>query len=299
MSELILFSVIIPTYNRADMVSKTIASLLEQLYSNFELIVVDDGSTDNTRDIIGSINDSRVKYFSKENAERGAARNFGVSKSSGSYINYFDSDDLAYPNHLQTAVEVITGNNFPEMIHFGYDYRTEEGKLLRKVNQFDGNVIKYVVQKKMISMMSMFIRKDIAEQFPFSENRDFIMGEDVLHLCRLVARFNFIYDNTITSSVVQHPNRSMTKSNETKILYCRDHLIAELKKDEVFMSAYGKYIPQINNEYNYLLWNNHLDNHGNKKAWRYFKLYTKANTQNIFSKRILVFFKKYIYNLFT
>ena len=298
MNESILFSVIVPTYNRADIIQNTIKSLLEQSYKNFEIIVVDDGSTDNTADVIRSIADPRIKYFAKENAERGAARNYGVTKAIGAYINYFDSDDLAYPNHLQTAFEVLNRDQLPEMMHLGYDYRTEDGKLIKKVNRFDGNSVKYVVQKKMVSTMSIFIRKDIAELFPFEEHRDFVMGEDALHLCRLVARYNFFYDNTITSTVIVHKNRSMSNTDETKLLFCKDYLDAELKKDDIFMKNYGKYLSQISNEYDYLIWNNSLDNNDNKTAWKYFKYYIKGNPQNIISTRTIVFFKKYIANLF-
>lgn len=294
-----MFSVILPTYNRADIIQNTIKSLLAQSYKNFEIIVVDDGSTDNTAAVVCSIEDSRIKYFVKENAERGAARNFGVTKASGTYINYFDSDDLAYPHHLQTAFDVLNRNHLPEIMHLGYDYRTEEGKLEKKVNQFDGNIIKYVVQQKMVATMSVFIRKDIAEMFPFDENRDFIMGEDALHLCRLVARYNFFYDNTITSTVIIHENRSMANSNEMKLLFCKDYLVRKLQQDDIFMQAYGKYLPQILNEYDYLLWSNSLDNHDNKTAWKYFKYYIKEKPQNIISTRTFIFFKKYIANLFT
>ena len=184
------------------------------------------------------------------------------------------------------------------MMHLGYDYRTEDGKLIKKVNRFDGNTVKYVVQKKMVATMSIFIRKDIAEAFPFDENRNFIMGEDALHLCRLVARYNFFYDNTITSTVIVHENRSMSNTNETKLLFCKDYLVAELQKDNVFMKNYGEYLPQIRNEYDYLLWSNCLDDRDNKRAWKYFKYYIKGNPQNIISTRTIVFFKKYIANLF-
>lgn len=298
MSELVSFSVIIPTYNRAQLVTKTISSLLEQTNTNFEIIVVDDGSTDDTADVIRSINDDRLKYFSKQNGERGAARNFGVSKASRTYINYFDSDDLAYPHHLQTAAELISRNNFPEMVHLGYEYRTDEGKLLGSVNRFDGNVTEYAIKKKMVAVMSMFIRKDIAEQFPFSENREFVLGEDALHLCQLAARYPLYYDNTITSTVIQHNNRTMTSSDETHFLYCKEQLLQELKKDGVFMNKHARYLPEIGNEYNYLLWKKCIDSGNNKKAWQYFKSYVKTGYKNIFSKRTLVFFKGYIFNLF-
>ncbi len=281
------------------MIPKTIASLIEQTYKNFEIIVVDDGSTDDTKEAIGSIQDNRLKYFKTENAERGAARNYGISKASGNYINYFDSDDLAYPGHLQIAADTIQKNNFPEFIHLGYDFKDEQGKVLARINRFNGKVARYAVKKKMIGMMSMFIRRDIAEQFPFSEDRDFVMGEDALHLCQLAARFKFYYDNTITTSVIQHPQRSMNTNDEALLLYCRDRLIHDLQNDDIFMKKFGQYIPQIGNEYYCLIWISKLKQSDNKSAWKYFKLYTKADPENIFNKRTLIFFKNYIHNLFT
>ena len=74
------FSIIIPTYNRASLITKTIESVLLQDEA-FEIVVVDDGSTDDTKEVVNSLLDSRVKYFYKENGERGAARNFGAQKS--------------------------------------------------------------------------------------------------------------------------------------------------------------------------------------------------------------------------
>lgn len=92
------FSVIIPTYNRSNFIVATITSVLEQNFEDFEVLVIDDGSTDNTKEIIERIlqKDKRVKYFYKTNAERGAARNFGVQESNGKFLIFLDSDDLFY-----------------------------------------------------------------------------------------------------------------------------------------------------------------------------------------------------------
>ncbi|HPY82753.1 MAG TPA: glycosyltransferase family A protein, partial [Bacteroidales bacterium] len=73
-----LFSIIIPTYNRAHILPRTIASVLAQTYSNWECIIVDDGSTDSTKDLIASYSDTRIKYVYQHNAERSAARNNGI-----------------------------------------------------------------------------------------------------------------------------------------------------------------------------------------------------------------------------
>ena len=75
----LLFSVVIPTYNRAGLIGLTIRSFLEQDHKSFEILVVDDGGTDNTKEIISSFNDHRIQYLYKENGERGAARNWGLA----------------------------------------------------------------------------------------------------------------------------------------------------------------------------------------------------------------------------
>ncbi|MBD3660935.1 MAG: glycosyltransferase family 2 protein, partial [Arenibacter algicola] len=101
------FSVIISTYNRASFIGRTIASVLKQDFEDFELIIVDDGSTDNTKEVVVGIEDKRIRYYKKDNAERGAARNFGAKKASGEYLNFLDSDDLLYDDHLSTAHKII------------------------------------------------------------------------------------------------------------------------------------------------------------------------------------------------
>ncbi|MCS6985063.1 MAG: glycosyltransferase family 2 protein, partial [Leptospiraceae bacterium] len=77
------FSVILPTYNRASWLPRSIQSVLDQKFQDFELIIVDDGSTDNTREVVAHFSDPRIKYYYKENQERSAARNFGIRKASG------------------------------------------------------------------------------------------------------------------------------------------------------------------------------------------------------------------------
>src|SRR5690554_3150909 len=99
----ILFSVIIPTYNRASLITKTIESVIDQSYQNFEIIVVDDGSTDNTKEVVKLIMDPRLKYFYVENGERGRARNIGTFHAEGKYVTFLDSDDLWYSLGLETT----------------------------------------------------------------------------------------------------------------------------------------------------------------------------------------------------
>lgn len=93
-------SVVIATYNRADLLPETIESVLRQRFRNFELIVVDDGSTDDTQEVLRSYG-SRIRTFYQENRGPAAARNLGVQHARGQWISIQDSDDLPTPDHLE------------------------------------------------------------------------------------------------------------------------------------------------------------------------------------------------------
>lgn len=107
-----LISIIIPTFNRAHLLGATLDSILEQSYKNWECIVVDDGSTDVTLELMDfyTARDKRIQYISRpKNRPKGAnaCRNYGLEISKGEYINWFDSDDLIHPLKLQIQIEKV------------------------------------------------------------------------------------------------------------------------------------------------------------------------------------------------
>ena len=106
-----LVSVIIPTYNRASTCRKAVLSVLEQAYKNCEVLVIDDGSQDNTREMVGCLN-PRVKYYWQENAGVSAARNQGLEMAQGEFIAFLDSDDTWLPWKLEAQLAVL--NEFSE-----------------------------------------------------------------------------------------------------------------------------------------------------------------------------------------
>lgn len=100
-------SIIIPAYNQAHYLGEAIGSALGQSYGNVEVIVVDDGSTDDTREVVAGFTDPRVRYVYQENRGLSGARNTGIRHARGAYLSYLDADDLFLPEKLQRLVAVL------------------------------------------------------------------------------------------------------------------------------------------------------------------------------------------------
>lgn len=112
-----LVSIILPTYNRQEMLVNAIKSILNQNYKNIELIIVNDSSTDNTREIVKKIKDERLLYFEKKNGGPASARNFGIKKARGKYIAFCDDDDIFLPGKLKHQITFLEQNS-----HFAFCY---------------------------------------------------------------------------------------------------------------------------------------------------------------------------------
>lgn len=202
------FSVIIPTYNRAHLIKKTLESLLNQTYDNFEILVIDDGSTDDTGDIVKAIRDPRIFYYKKINAERGAARNFGAQKATGEYVNFFDSDDIAYSDHLQSAFDTVIKFNMPDVFVLNYNYGTPENNISKTGPSFyDINL--QIKKGNILSCDGVFIQKEVISSYPFSELRELSATEDFLLWLQLASRYRIYHNNKRTSSIINHEQRSV------------------------------------------------------------------------------------------
>ncbi len=107
------FSIIIPTHNRSVLLKRAITSVVSQSYENWELIIIDDGSTDDTRNAVESFTDHRINYYYQEHAERSTARNKGIEKACGQYICFLDDDDVYLNNHLDVLYKAIIKQLYP------------------------------------------------------------------------------------------------------------------------------------------------------------------------------------------
>lgn len=116
-----LVSVIIPTYNRVDVILRTIRSVKQQTFEDYEIIVVDDGSTDNTVEVIKDF-DRQIRLIRQENQGVSVARNNGVKASKGKYIAFLDSDDEWYPLYLEACIAFLNNNLDEHVVHTEFEW---------------------------------------------------------------------------------------------------------------------------------------------------------------------------------
>lgn len=156
-------SVIIPTYNRAKLVSDAIDSVLKQTYKDYEIIVVDDGSTDNTRESISKYHE-HIIYLRQPNQGPGAARNNGIKRSTGEFIAFLDSDDLWLPERLKMGVAMLETNKDVGLV-YSNSYRLVDGKRMERTyfdnyKPYGGFVFKQLYFQDFIPTTSVILRKE-------------------------------------------------------------------------------------------------------------------------------------------
>ncbi len=155
-------SVVIPTYNSAAFVREAIQSVLGQTYSDLEIIVIDDGSTDDTERVVRSFGD-RVFYVRQENNGAGAARNQGIKKSQGSYVAFLDSDDLWLPGKLEEQIPLLDRDPELGLVYSDWAVVPEQGEAqpsyLQNLPAASGYVFDRLVQCGFILTSGTVVRR--------------------------------------------------------------------------------------------------------------------------------------------
>lgn len=171
------FSVIITTYNREKLLSRSINSLFKQDFSDWEAIIVDDGSNDNTFEFIKPIilEHLNVKYIYQKNQGLPAARNLGVSLSKGDYITFLDSDDEYKENHLSSRFRILQKNLYIDLLHGGVEIigdayvpdKNNPSKLIHLDECFIGGT--FVIKRELFQKIGYFRQIDFADDTDFYE----------------------------------------------------------------------------------------------------------------------------------
>jgi glycosyltransferase involved in cell wall biosynthesis len=164
-------SVIIPTYNRKNLVIKAIKSIIKQTYKNWELIIIDDGSTDNTREKIKLyLKNKRIKYYYKKNGGASSARNYGIKKAQGNYIAFLDSDDEFLKKNIEIQLREIKKHHADMLLCNVFEYR-ENKKIKNRFNFKKSFLVKKTdIFNNKIPFLSFFLKRDLAKKILFDEN---------------------------------------------------------------------------------------------------------------------------------
>jgi glycosyltransferase involved in cell wall biosynthesis len=214
------FSVIIPTYNRARLIGKTIDSVLGQTFENYEIIIVDNKSTDNTIDILRPyMNDQRIRLFVQDkNYERARSRNKGFEEARGQFVTLLDSDDILYPSCLEDAFLYHKENSAINFFHCGYQIIDEQGGVLVKGSlRAIKNPFKELARGNYISNIGIFIQRDVTSRVKVDETPVLIGMEDYDFILRVLYDTQTIgFISKINCGILVHPQRTvLTQELET------------------------------------------------------------------------------------
>ncbi|MBC7694089.1 MAG: glycosyltransferase family 2 protein [Burkholderiales bacterium] len=256
MSNNLTFSIIIPTYNRSHIILNTLISVINLSNKNYEVIIIDDGSADDTKKVvlhfIKLYTLTNFFYFFIKNSERGAARNYGTKRASGEWITFLDSDDLFYPNHLDLASDFIFKNTNVSVFHSAYEFRNQKNEVIRKViYPKNGNLNDAILKGNVFSCFGMFLKSTIFNELKFEECRELSGSEDWLLWLKVSARYKIHFQSQVSGCMVQHDERSVLSFNEDKLLSRTNLLVNKLSEDKVFVERYGEKV--INKIYGHML----------------------------------------------
>lgn len=211
------FSIIIPTYNRCSFISSTINSVLCQDFSDYEIIIIDDGSTDDTRNVILNQwpDHPYIKYVYQDNSERGAARNVGIKKANGYYIVFLDSDDLMHNNHLHVLYQLITKNPSINFFATKYDIIRNNKTSTSSVTRLKTGIysIDLFLEGNPLAV-NFCIKKNNPSLFLFVEDRKYSTMEDWIFLIQNLKMDVILISEPITISLNDHQGRSMRQNNQ-------------------------------------------------------------------------------------
>jgi len=249
------FSVIIPLYNKEKYIQDTLKSVLNQQYQNFEIIIVDDGSTDNSLEQVKNISDYRIRIFSQKNLGPSKARNRGIKESKGDYIALLDADDYWFPNHLTEfqrsialkAKESVFCNNYKIQFSKENQYQPKFSDLQIKENTiYLVNYFKSSLVNSIVTSSTVCLRKNIFDNIIYDEKIK--SGQDTDLWLRLGLKFNIVFNSNVTAIYQKDVVDSLSKSDnaDSRFLITQKYL-----EDEKINASLKKFMD--NNRFSILI----------------------------------------------
>jgi len=235
----LLVSVLMPVYNSEDYLDTAIMSVLNQTFNNFEFLIINDCSTDNSLNLISSYTDDRIRVFSmKENSGISETLNFGLSKARGRYVVRMDSDDICLPNRIKKQVEFLENNKNYALCGSNYKILNTEYKVNLPENH---DLIKvYLLKNCCIAHPTVVFRKSILEQNKLLYSKENEPAEDYNLWVKLILKGKFyniqeeLLEYRVHEKQISQKNKIAQdrKSFEVKIDYLKS-FYKSLTKNEV------------------------------------------------------------------
>lgn len=236
-----LISVIIPAYNKPKELKRSISSVLNQTYQNFEILIVDDFSVENIKEVIESFGDNRLKYYRLEKkGNANVARNLGIKKASGEYIAMLDSDDEWLPIHLERRIQKIIEWNCDGIYGSAFVKDKELDYMLNSRPLYKGEkMINYLLADNCSATSpSHFYKSDCAKNILWDET--LLRHQDLDFSCRFSERYSFYCDNKATIII----NRKETvKLTDNHFLSCATFI--NQQKKYIDKSIYPRYLSRM------------------------------------------------------
>lgn len=234
-------SVIIPVYNRANMIGRAIVSVQQQSYKNLEIIVVDDGSTDNTKDVVMkfAMIDCRIKYIYQENRGSNFARNNGILAASGVYISMLDSDDEYVGNKIEMNLDFMRKTN-ADVIFSSYKHIRLDGRCgINPSGYKEGKVtLEEIGRKHGVTTDTIFGKASVFKGLLFDEN--VIKSQDLDFMLSAARKYNVFFQRKVLA--IQYATENSITYNITKkknkLLNNMEYLITKYMDIPEFIGPY-------------------------------------------------------------
>ncbi|GAA4238220.1 glycosyltransferase family 2 protein [Postechiella marina] len=260
------FSVVIPLYNKEKYILKTLESVINQTFIDFEIIVINDGSTDGSLNQVKKIKDSRLFTYSQENHGLSAARNVGIKKAKSNYIALLDADDLWCEDYLQTIFNIIKRDNTLKIIATAAETCKENTKINLRAEVFNENQIVtlsnyFSLKRNIFTPSSLVIKKNIFESIGFFDDK-INYGEEEDFFIRCFSLYHITHyksakvyyltgiegqltsPNQETKRIIPDYTKYLTNKNEHKLkpyidfIYYKLVVLYKMEKNDVLVNFY-------------------------------------------------------------
>jgi len=226
-----LVSIIVPTYNAAKWIDGTIESIFNQDFKDFEILIIDDGSTDNTFDVLINYLDY-IRYIKKENGGTASARNLGIKESKGKYIAFLDADDLWEKSKLKTQISFLEETDYSWVYSDADAFDETTGKKLFKFSKMysmkSGNILTSLFFVDFIPSPTLVVLKSIFSAIGYFNEQEFFNIEDYEMWLRIAEKFPIGYINQTLAKYRIHSNSKTNSTNFEELLHQEELLIIKM-----------------------------------------------------------------------